>query len=93
METLSGIVIACFWFAQDRLHVDMVYDHEGKPNYKTWGETEHIHRAYHWNSMAAAYKFLRENPDLQNEGYQVIDLHTLGWPRSVPGLNGQPPRD
>ena len=41
-----------------------------------------------WQEASAAYKYLRENPDLVNEGFQVVDLHDLGWPRQVPGHNG-----
>ena len=82
-ETLTGIVIVCFWWAQDRCHADFVLERECKPA-TDWNPTENVHMAFHWNSKPAAYKFLRENPALAAEGYQVIDLHDLGWPRLVP---------
>lgn len=79
-ETLSGIVIAQFWWGFSLLHIDMVYQSEGKPNWREWGPTECPHYAYHWASKQAAYKFLRENAQLAEVGYRVIDLHELGWP-------------
>lgn len=83
-ETQSGIVIGVFWWACSNIHFDMVFDDDGKPDYSRWSSTNAPHQAYQWNSKAAAYKFLRENPALAAGGYQVIDLHDLGWPRMVP---------
>jgi hypothetical protein len=79
-ETLTGIVIAQFWWGCGRIHCDMVYRHDGKPDYDGWNPTEYPNLAFHWQSKPAAYKFLRENQRLADAGYVVIDLADLSWP-------------
>lgn len=83
LETYSGIVIAAFWWAIGNIHVDMVFNDDGQPGDKTWNPTSCWREAYMWNSKPAAYKYLRENPDLAALGYKVYDLADLNWPTSV----------
>lgn len=100
-ETLSGIVLAQFWWGCSNIHIDMLREADGKPDYDRWAATSWPHAAYHWNSKAAAYKFLRENPRLAEAGYHVVDLADLDWqnmqPRRIrdevePAVSNRPPR-
>lgn len=75
----TGIVIARPWWCRNFVYVDMVFSHEGKPAHKTWGDTNEPYQAHHWQTKAAAYKYLRENADLVALGYRVLDIHEYGW--------------